>query len=238
MDNSAFAVCATAAGVGLIHTLAGPDHYVPFLALGRAGGWSARKTLAVTVGSGLAHVASSVLLGLLGIVLGVAIARLEALESARGDVVGWLFLGFGLAYTLWGIRVAIRSRPHSHLHVHADGTVHDHEHGHSGAHVHVHAAEPGAVSRVGPWTLFLLFALGPCEPLIPLMMLAAAQQPAWVVAMVAILYGVATLAAMIGVVALGLCGARQFRAAWLSRCSHALAGASILACGVAIQAGL
>jgi len=34
------ALCATAAGVGVIHTLLGPDHYLPFAAMARAGDWS------------------------------------------------------------------------------------------------------------------------------------------------------------------------------------------------------
>ena len=51
------------AAIALTHTLLGPDHYVPFIAIGRARGWSVRRTLVVTVLCGAAHVLSSVLIG-------------------------------------------------------------------------------------------------------------------------------------------------------------------------------
>ena len=35
----------TAASIGFIHTLLGPDHYLPFVAMSAARGWSSRRTL-------------------------------------------------------------------------------------------------------------------------------------------------------------------------------------------------
>ena len=53
----------TAAGLGVLHTVTGPDHYIPFIAMSRVGRWSVAKTLMVTLLCGLGHVAGSVLLG-------------------------------------------------------------------------------------------------------------------------------------------------------------------------------
>jgi nickel/cobalt exporter len=50
------ALCATAFSVGVIHTILGPDHYIPFIAMARAGGWSTPRTLGVTAACGLGHV--------------------------------------------------------------------------------------------------------------------------------------------------------------------------------------
>ncbi|MBN1531729.1 MAG: hypothetical protein JXA20_03620 [Spirochaetes bacterium] len=60
---------AGAAGLGFIHTVTGPDHYVPFTVMARAENWSLAKTADDTVACGLGHVGSSVVLCVLAIVL-------------------------------------------------------------------------------------------------------------------------------------------------------------------------
>src|SRR5512139_3971333 len=123
MDPSLTALISTAAFIGAFHTMAGPDHYVPFIAMARARGWSLARTLSITLACGVGHVAGSIVLGALGIALGWAVSGLEWFEGFRGDAAGWLLVGFGLAYMVWGIRNAIRNRPHAHWHPHADGDV-------------------------------------------------------------------------------------------------------------------
>ena len=44
MNQESTLLLWTAASIGFVHTLLGPDHYLPFVAMSRAGGWSARKT--------------------------------------------------------------------------------------------------------------------------------------------------------------------------------------------------
>lgn len=230
------ALCATAFSVGAIHTVLGPDHYVPFVAMSRAGGWSTGRTLLVTAACGLAHVGSSVVIGLAGLALGVAVLTLEGLEAVRGDVAGWLLIGFGLAYLTWGlVRAARTQAPHAHLHVHADGTVHTHEHAHDVAHLHLHQT-PAAVWT--PWALFLIFAFGPCEPLIPLLMYPAAKASPMAVAAVVAAFTVATVATMLVAVSVLRSGAALVPPAPLRRYAHALAGLAVLACGVLVKVGL
>src|SRR5262245_42000454 len=100
----------SAAVIGFFHTLTGPDHFVPFIAMARAGAWSRRKTIAVTTICGVAHVLSSVVIGLVGLAAGTALIELTGFEALRGSLVGWLLLGFGLAYAVWGLRRAWRSK--------------------------------------------------------------------------------------------------------------------------------
>ena len=74
MTPSGLAVIAgTAASIGFLHTLLGPDHYVPFIALAQSGRWALRKTALVTFLCGVGHVGSSVALGFAGIALGSAV---------------------------------------------------------------------------------------------------------------------------------------------------------------------
>ena len=118
----------SAGALATLHTLIGVDHSLPFIALGRARGWSLRRTLGVTGACGLVHVASSVLIGLVGVMLGVALDWLSWLESVRGQVASTLLIVFGLAYAAWAVWNELRGRGHDHLHRHADGSVHSHRH--------------------------------------------------------------------------------------------------------------
>ncbi|MEP0848449.1 MAG: sulfite exporter TauE/SafE family protein [Phycisphaerae bacterium] len=228
---------ATAAFVGFFHTITGPDHYVPFIAMARVGGWSVSKTILVTTLCGIGHVASSVLLGALGIAFGWAVSGLTRFEGLRGELAGWLLIGFGFAYTVWGVRRAIRGARHSHWHAHGDGTVHDHPHDHEDEHAHVHAPDAAAPSMT-PWILFTIFVFGPCEPLIPILMYPAATVDAASVVLVALVFGLCTIGTMLGIVLAAYYGSMRLRVGPLERASHALAGLAVLACGAAIKFGL
>lgn len=232
MTDDLALLAATAASIGFFHTLLGPDHYLPFVAMSRARGWSLVKTMTVTTLCGIGHVCSSVVLGMIGIAFGIAVFRLEAFESFRGSLAGWVLTAFGLAYFLWGLRRAIRNRPHTHPHVHEDGTMHVHEHAHVHAHVHVHES-PGR-DHVTPWVLFTIFVFGPCEPLIPILMYPAAQRSVSGMLLVTAIFGVVTIGTMLTVVALGCAGLGRISLGRAERYGHALAGFAILACGTGI----
>ncbi|MCD4749602.1 MAG: sulfite exporter TauE/SafE family protein [Thermoanaerobaculales bacterium] len=233
--NELTVLCATAATVGIVHTVLGPDHYLPFVAMARARQWSMPKTATITALCGIGHVLGSVVLGFLGIGLGVAISRLEGFEAIRGDVAAWMLVAFGLAYTVWGIRRALRNRPHTHSHVHTNGTEHSHEHGHTSDHVHPHQSSKASIT---PWVLFTIFLFGPCEPLIPILMYPAATHNTGAVALVAVIFAVATIGTMLIMVMALNAGAERLQTSGLERWAHALAGATVLACGLAIHLGL
>jgi len=236
MSQNLVILTATAASIGLVHTLLGPDHYLPFVVLSRARGWSLPRTAAITVLCGLGHVASSVVLGFVGIAFGVAMARLEFFEAVRGDLAAWLLTAFGLLYMLWGVWRARRGRGHRHIHLHDGGDVHSHDHGHENAHSHSHNGS--AAISLTPWILFTIFVFGPCEPLIPLLMYPAADSSTFGVILVATVFGIVTIATMLIVVLLLTFGLHRLPTAGLERWSHALAGAAILLCGIAIHLGL
>lgn len=214
-------LCLAAVTVGVVHTLLGPDHYVPFVAMSRADGWPLGKTLRVTTTCGMAHVAGSVVIGLVGLSLGLAVMQLEHLEAFRGDVAAWLMIGFGAASMTWGLVRASRAK--------------------SGApeHAHPHATAPSVTGPVWtPWLLFLVFAFGPCEPLIPLLMYPASKASWWAVVAVAVAFAAATVATMAVAVIVLRHGVSWLPAAALQRHAHTLAGAAILACGLLITLGL
>ena len=243
MNESPAFLYGTAASIGLLHTLMGPDHYLPFIAMSRAGRWSLRKTLLVTLGCGLAHVLSSIILGLIGIILGLAVFKLETIEGLRASLAGWLLLAFGLVYFVWGVVRAVRHRPHVHWHSHAGGIVHCHEHVHVADHAHIHHAQDAgsSTSRSGsitPWVLFTIFIFGPCEALIPILMYPAAQGGWWSVALVALVFGLTTIITMTVAVYVSCCAVGSRVLGRYERYSHALAGLVILVCAGAMRMGL
>lgn len=231
------ALCITAAMLGLVHTLLGPDHYVPFIAMSRVGRWSLKKTTTITALCGVGHVASSIVIGAIGIALGWAVGGVEAFEGSRGGLAGWLLLGFGLAYMAWGIQRAIRNRTHGHVHVKSDGSARYHGHEHTGEHTHADAGKADAGSMT-PWILFTIFVFGPCEPLIPILMYPAAKQSVPGLAVVTAVFALFTIGTMLTIVVVGSLGLAQLRWHALGRYSHALAGLIIAACGAAIKLGL
>lgn len=201
------------AGVAVLHTLTGPDHYLPFIVMGRARRWSFARTVGWTLLCGVGHVGSSVLLALGGVALGYGLERVQLIEEWRGGLAAWLMIAFGAVYLAWGLKRAWRG----HAHVHAG----------------VRAEADGF--NLTPWVLFTIFVFGPCEPMIPLVMLPAAQGQ-WVeMGTVVALFSVLTLAAMLGAVLLVRRGLTVLPLARFERYTHAAAGGMILLSGCAIQ---
>lgn len=233
MDHHLTILIWTAATVGFVHTFLGPDHYLPFVAMAKAGDWSKSKTLLVTTLCGIGHVGSSVVLGVLGVALGWTLGGMQAFESARGEWAAWGLIVFGLLYGAWGFRRGYLNRPHTHRHIHANGASHDHEHTHKSEHAHVH--EQPEQRSLTPWVLFTVFVLGPCEPLIPILMVPAAEHSMWGLASVTIVFGAITITTMLAVTFALLRGIQFVSIRSLERWAHALAGFAIFASGGAVK---
>jgi nickel/cobalt exporter len=232
MDNSIALLSVTAVSIGFIHTILGPDHYLPFIVLSRARNWSVRKTMLITFLCGIGHVLSSVVLGLVGIAVGISVTRLVSVESFRGNIAAWLFIAFGLVYMIISIRNLIKKRKHSHPHFHIDGDRHEHEHDHHKEHTHIHNKD---LTNTTPWILFLIFVFGPCEPLIPILMYPAAQHNIPGAVLVSLLFSVVTIGTMMSVVLAFSLGLNKINLKPIEKYSHLIAGAMIFFSGLAIQ---
>lgn len=224
------ALTVTAVSLGAFHTLIGPDHYLPFVALSKARGWKLGKTLLITFVCGIAHVMSSVVIGLAGIALGASVGLLENIEGHRADVVKWMLLVFAAAYTLYGVKRGLSGKVHTH-----GGLVHSH--GHGGA-VHTHAHPQANVTNF--WVLFIIFIFGPCEVLIPLVMVPAVDFDWWGVVWVSLAFSAATLATMLIIVSALYKGLSwmPMNGEWVQRWSHALAGVVLMLCAGLMFSGL
>lgn len=232
MNNSIALLSVTAISIGFIHTILGPDHYLPFIVLSEAKKWTLKKTMFITFICGLGHVLSSVVLGLIGIAVGISLNRLVNVESFRGNIAAWLFIAFGLVYMVISIRNLVKNRKHSHNHFHIGGKSHYHEHDHHKEHTHVHDTN---IVKTTPWILFLIFIFGPCEPLIPIVMYPAAENNIPGAILVSLLFSFVTIATMMSIVFSFKMGLSRINLKPVEKYSNLFAGAMIFLSGVAIQ---
>ncbi len=191
--------------VGALHALA-PDHWLPFVMLGKAQNWSLRRLTTITILAGIGHVGSSLLISSVGILLGVALEQVNLWESARGNVASLLLIGFGIAYMVWGWKNLKKK--------------------------HLPVVEPAKV--VSYWTLFALIIFGPCEPLIPLVF-AAYASGGMAVLFVFLVFAFATVAMMLVQVHFAYLGISSLRVHWLERGSDVIAGGAIALTGIVIR---
>lgn len=83
--------------------------------------------------------------------------------------------------------------------------------------------------------MFTIFLFGPCEPLIPLLMYPATAFNNTSVFLVALTFGLTTIITMTAVVLVLYYGSKAIKLGKWERYTHAIAGFSILACGVAVN---
>ena len=222
----------TAASLGFFHTLFGPDHYLPFIMMSRARRWTLPRTIGITFLCGLGHVGSSILFGVIGIVLGVSVSRLEFLEGFRGNIAAWMIIVFGFLYFLWGVRKAALNKPHEHWHVHKNGEKHRHDHLHADDHKHRH--DDKGKQNITPWILFTIFVFGPCEPLIPVLMYPAAKASIPGLIAVTAVFSSVTILTMLTLVLIATLGVNFLPLGRMERYMHAIAGAMIFLSGFGI----
>ncbi len=222
----------SAGSLGVIHTLLGPDHYLPFIVLSRARNWSRTRTMWITFISGVGHVGGSVILGLIGIAMGISLSRVEAIEANRGNVVGWMLIAFGMLYTMYGIYKYFRRGAHVHVPTFLRPKSIRHKDLHLGD---ADLKKDDGAGRLTPWILFLIFVFGPCEVLIPMLVYPAAQQSGMGVFLVALVFGIATIGTMLLVVLLGYKGISFIKLKGKEHRIHLFAGLVILVAGMGMQ---
>ncbi|MCK5729984.1 MAG: sulfite exporter TauE/SafE family protein [Draconibacterium sp.] len=220
--NELYLLFVSAASLGFVHTILGPDHYLPFIVLSKARQWSSSKTMWITFVSGVGHVGGSVIIGMIGIALGISLNKLEYLESYRGEIVGWMLFVFGLGYTFFGIYKYMSNSHHFHLlnflmpkkirnlqHLPTEEQKEDN-------------------TKLTPWILFLIFVFGPCEVLIPMLIFPAYESSTFGMITVALIFGATTVLTMMLAVYIGHKGSSMIRFKKHEKYFHLLAGIVIL----------
>lgn len=229
--NELILLTITAAFLGFIHTLLGPDHYLPFIVLSKARNWNIPKTMWITFISGIGHVGGSVILGITGVAFGISLSKLEAIESFRGEIVGWMLIAFGIIYSIFGIYRYIINSGHHHLPEYLiPPKIRQLKHQAS----HQYENKEDNI-KLTPWILFIIFVFGPCEVLIPMLIYPAAEKNTTGIISVSLFFGITTILTMMLLVYIGHKGFSLLKFKSNEKYMHLIAGLIILFAGIGIK---
>jgi hypothetical protein len=186
-----------------------PTHWLPFVLVGRAQRWSLARGLVAVTAAGLAHIASTVVVGSLIVAAGMA------LDGVVSGVLPWLsaalLFGFGGFYL---VRAVVR-RPAL-----AGGPAPD-------------LAEPTVSHGAAFWGLVGVLALSPGEVLLPIYMSAAPEGPP-LLALLTLAFAAGTILGMALFTTLARAGASILRLERWARYEGAILGLALIAIGLVI----
>ncbi|NLJ59581.1 MAG: hypothetical protein GX338_01395 [Firmicutes bacterium] len=204
------ALLGTALVAALAHALL-PDHWLPYVLSAKARGMSTKQTIAMTAAGAVAHLVSTVIVGLLFTLAGSAVAA--NISAGLERIVGFVVIGLGVYFLFKGW-----SRYHGHHHSHMDeGDGHRHSHSH---------AKAGSTYGLG-----VLLGARPCAEAIPIFLAASTRGVFSSLAAIGT-WVLATLLGMVGIVWLSLRGLETARFTWFERNSEIIAGIVIIVVGI------
>lgn len=206
MPHSLWILLISTASVAFLHALA-PDHWMPFAAIAKAQKWPRLKLLAITFISGIVHMGISIIFSIIALVLGFSVSKLKSIEGHRAEIALWLLIGFGFAYTIWGIKKA-KEKKHKDI-----------------------EEERQKADTVAVWTIFAVIVLGPCEPFIPIILLGYNYGYLGIIS-VSIIFSLVTIAMMMMQSLLAFKGIALIKNDVLERYAHAFAGLVIVLTGI------
>ena len=186
-----------------------PTHWLPFVLVGRAQRWSLAKNLMAVTAAGLAHIASTAVVGSLIVAAGMALDEIVAgLLPHLSAILLFAFGGFYL------VRSFIR-RPAM-----AGGPPLD-------------LAEPTVSHGAAFWGLVAVMALSPGEVLLPIYM-SSAQEGVGALALLTGVFAVGTILGMTTFTTLARAGASVLRLERWARYEGAILGIALIAIGLLI----
>jgi len=226
-----YVLLSTAIATGVFHTVI-PDHWLPFVLIGRARGWSIGRTAGVSAFSALVHVTISSLIGLFALAAGLFAADLVGETLHRAGAI--LLIVFGLLYAIWAWRKGGHFHPGgAWLHSRAGTPSCAGDEGNDNPeHLHYHADDEliRGRSRWSALWLAVLIGANPCILLVPIMTSAAGQGPGFV-SLVVLTYSLPCIALVVGLSVLGVVGARRIRLPGAARHMEMISGLIIAALG-------
>lgn len=233
-DTTGYALLSVALSTALLHTLI-PDHWLPFVLIGRAQSWSVATTVAVSGVSAAIHVLLSLTLSLAALWLGATAAG--AVGGTLERVGAWLLVVFGAAYAVWAWRKGGHFHPGGErLHATEAAPCDGREGPTNPEHLHYHADEALIRGRAGRGRFWLaaIVGLNPCVLLLPIV-LASARQGTLAVLLVSLAYAVPTVGLMIGLSVLGVSGAKRLPVPVAARYMEVASGLLVAAVGAALS---
>jgi ABC-type nickel/cobalt efflux system permease component RcnA len=248
MSTEVSALLVATFSVALFHTMS-PDHWLPFVMVGRSQKWSILKTESVALAAGIGHVGTSAIISLVGVFIGAELSERFASITETATGVALIVFGFAYALYMWrkGGHVHLTiggdrftaghahvhageypssSQDHGHDHVHRhsrDELEPDHEHENNhGEHVHSHNVDLPQGTKA-PYTLVAIMGLTPCVALLPLAFAAASHSTGVVLGVIA-LFAIATVIPILVLTFLSSAGLSFVRLSWFERYGDIITG--------------
>lgn len=203
-------LATTGFAVAFLHA-AIPTHWLPFVMIGRARGWSRRQTLSAVALAGGGHILATTALG-----IGLAWFGFE-LSERFDQAFHWIVAGLLVGLGSW---LAFRA-PHGRECTHCQGVA--------GKRV------PDVTDRAALWGLFLTLTLSPCELFLPVYLTAVPYGWPGIV-WLSVVLAVATLGGMLTLTWLTLHGVQRLRWQWLERLDGRVIGGLLGLLGIATVA--
>ena len=212
-------ILTTGFAVAFLHG-ALPNHWLPFVLVGRRQGWATGKTLVITAFAGLGHAMVTMLLGLLLVALGLAVG--DRFAPVLTLIAGGLLIAFGLYYLI------NHARGGGHLHlpflgrlVPAEGVIDDAQ------------AAPALSDRAAIIGLLAMLAVSPCEAFIPVYL--SGLRFGWAgFGLLSLVLAGAAMTSMVGLTSLSLAGARWLGLKSTERYEGLVLGAALCVLGVLV----
>ncbi len=199
---------ATGFAAAFLHA-ALPTHWLPFVLVGRAQRWSWPRLLAAVTAAGLAHIATTALVG------GLIVAAGLVLDQWIAGLLPWLSAGLLFVFGVFYLSRSLVRRP-----VPASGPPLD-------------LAEPSVSHATAFWGLVAMMAVSPGEVLLPIYLSQAAEGFA-VVAVLTLAFAVGTVAGMAGFTLLARAGWSVLRLERWARFEGVVLGAALIVIGLLI----
>ena len=207
MHAQALLLVGAVAGVGVLHTIM-PDHWVPIMLMARERSWSPSGTARAALQAGAGHVLSTLAIGIIVWIAGVAFARrFGALVDLAASAA---LIAFGVCFAVAGWR-EIRRGPAPHSHGETDA------HGHQSS------------GRTG---LLLILGSSPMVEGLPAFFAAARYGFALIVLM-GLVFAASTIATYVLLCVSSAAGLGRVRLGALERYGEVLSGSLIALIGIA-----
>ena len=187
-----------------------PTHWLPFVLVGRAQRWTLRRTMGAVVAAGLAHIATTAVVGGLLVVAGLALNQWIA--GMLPHLAAALLIVFGAFY----LARATLKKP-----VPASGPP-------------IETPEPAVTDSAAFWGLVAMMAVSPGEVLLPVY-LSTAEEGVVVLALLTLAFAAGTMAGMALLTALARAGASIQRLERWARYEGMVLGVALIALGLLVM---
>ncbi len=195
--------------VGVLHTVV-PDHWIPITILARQRGWTKSETASAALQAGLGHVLSTLALGLVVWIAGVAAASRFGIAIDKLTSIALIGFGLWIAASAW----------------------HEQHHRHSHNHKHEFGANHGTLNdRKGRTALLLIVGSSPMVEGIPAF-LAASKYGAAQIALMSAVFAVSTIATYVLLCVFADAGLHRFSLGPLGTYGEFLSGFAIAIVGL------